>query len=115
MSLLSNWTAAMNAIISSGGPNLPEDILRQLQALRDEMEFYNYHGFNGRVIEFDSKEIVQIKDSFGKDLMQFERENPPPPAPDPEPDEEPQQVPSSRRSAEKALLTDFQRYQAGES
>ena len=77
------------------------------------MEFFNYHGYNGRIIECDPTETVEVKDQFGETVMTFERENPPPP-PDPEP-EEPQHVPSSRRSAESALLTDFQKYQRGES
>ena len=110
MSLLSNWTAAVNSIISSGGANLPEDTLRQLQALRDEMEFFNYHGYNGRIIEYNPTKTVEVKDHLGETVMTFERENPPP---DPEP-EDLQHVPSSRRSAESALLTDFQKYQKGE-
>ena len=113
MSLLSNWTAAVNSIISSGGANLPEDTLRQLQALRDEMEFFNYHGYNGRIIKYNPTETVEVKDHLGETVMTFERENPPPPPPDPEP-EDLQHVPSSRRSAESALLTDFQKYQKGE-
>ena len=116
MSLLSNWTAAVNSIISSGGANLPEDILRQLQALRDEMEFYNYHGYDGRVLEFKPEEIVEVKNSDGSHVMSFTRETLPPPPPDPVPDDEPDAplIPSSRRSAENALLSDFQKYQRGE-
>ena len=114
MSLLSNWTAAVNSIISSGGANLPEDILRQLQALRDEMEFYNYHGYNGRVLEFKSEEIIEVKNSNREHLMSFTREVQPPSPTDPKEDVEPP-VPSSRRSAENALLSDFQKYQRGET
>ena len=76
------------------------------------MEFYNYHGFQGQVLEFDPKEVIQIKDSDGRDFMQFERQSPPPPAPEPEPDDN-VFISSSRREAEKALLSDFQKYQKG--
>lgn len=89
MSLLSDWTNKINGIISVHGGNLPSDVLREIQSLRDEMEYYNYHGYDGQVVTFANKNVTVS----GPDDV----------------------IPSSRRAAETALLSDFEKYQRGEN